>query len=162
MRHPTFRILIALLMAACAPLCCCQASSWLGFVRGTAAAAAPTLAFSSAEDGSDGDKAPCCELCIKRSSQKRSQHENEQTPCESGCKVCPSCQGVAGGSGLDGHVKVPQFNAGEILPPPFLWAVLCCVIEPHGVLISGPARDGQPACARANRELLRWQCALIV
>lgn len=157
MRHPTFRILIALLMVACAPLCCCQANSWLGFVRGTAQSNLTPVA-----DAADADDASCCELCIKRRNEKVRHHDDQQSPCESGCKVCPSCQGVAGGSGLDGYVKVPQFDAAEILPPPFMWSVLCGLLEPTDTLLV-PPHDGS-ACVhlRANRDLLRWQCALIV
>ena len=157
MRHPTFRILIALLMVACAPLCCCQANSWLGFVRGTA-----QTSIANTADASDADEASCCELCIKRKSEPPKHHDNGQTPCESGCKVCPSCQGVAGGSGLDGHIKPPQFDATELLPPPFRWAVVCFLLEPSDTQLI-PSHDGSTCVhLRANRELLRWQCALIV
>jgi hypothetical protein len=156
MRHPTFRILIALLMVACAPLCCCQASSWLGLVRGDSTAQPPIAAQS------DADEAPCCKLCIARTPPKPKHHDNGQTPCESGCKVCPSCQGVAGGSGLAGHVKVPHFDATEVLPPPCMWVVVCRLIEPTDMLLIPPQDSGTSVHLRANRELLRWQCALIV
>jgi hypothetical protein len=43
-----------------------------------------------------------------------------------------------------------------------MWVVVCRLIEPTDMLLIPPQDSGTSVHLRANRELLRWQCALIV
>ena len=152
MRHPLLRILVALFIGVIAPLCCC-----------TVQALAGNLCGGTHEVSVQSDS--CCHGC----SGDPTSSDEQQTPTDHDehapgkCPSCPSCQGTAVGAGVKfearGLALEQQFHALATLALAVLWELppLDARAAP-----SLPGWASAPPFLKANREALRWHCALLV
>ncbi len=156
MRHPLLRILVALLIGVVTPLCCCQAA----------------LLVDSACDGNHlvaAETDPCCggcstETASRQASDPQRDHSNEEQPLSPDeCPSCPSCQGTSGGTGVKAESRLPAFEQQWDALATFALAVLWTIPNPDAkVLPLSPGWALGPPYLKANREALRWHCALVV
>lgn len=151
MRNPLLRILAALVIGVWSPLCCCQVTALIG-----------TACRSIAE--APVAKAGCCSKCHEESKQRDGDHSNDPKGSPlSECPSCPSCQGTSSGAGLKAESTSPAIERACDTA-----AVIVAVVlhdQPRmGAMVRPilPSWWGDPPFVRANREALRWQCALIV
>lgn len=152
MRHPLLSILVALFIGVIAPLCCCQFAVLTGAACGEVhgVAAQP----DSCCRGCSGDPTP-------RDEKQTPTDHDEHTPGE--CPSCPSCQGTAVGTGVKFEAKVSaldqQLHALATIALAVLWELppLDARAAP-----SWPGWASNSPFLRANREALRWHCALLV
>jgi hypothetical protein len=151
MRHPLLRILVALLIGVVTPLCCCQAMAIVGSGCGLGHAAA------SVSDA-------CCGGCKDGSESGEGDAPVEpSTPHPSDCPSCPSCQGTASGPGLKADATLPTIEQAWNAIATCALAVVLDLPEADDAAHHGrPSWWRDPPCIRANREALRWHCALIV
>lgn len=152
MRHPLLRILVALLISVATPVCCCQAMALAGSVcDGRFAAAA--------------ESASCCHECSDDplSDQGQEVPTDEVPLSPSDCPSCPSCQGTAGGTGVKAEANLPVFkkvwNALATIAVAVLWSLP--PLDAQNAL-APPGWASDPPFLKANREALRWHCALLV
>jgi hypothetical protein len=152
MRHPLLRILVALLIGVVTPLCCCQAMALAGSICDGRHSAV-----------SNGDS--CCHECPRDPAPDQQQdaptNDHSEPPGE--CPSCPSCQGTAGGTGAKAEASLPVFeelsNGLSTIALAVLWSLP--PLEVH----DAPAPPGwaaDPPFVKANREALRWHCALLI
>ncbi|MBX3392756.1 MAG: hypothetical protein KF787_08920 [Phycisphaeraceae bacterium] len=146
MRHPLLRILVALLIGVWSPLCCCQAMALAGNVC----------------EGTHQIKTDSC--C-----HEESHPGEDETPANHGgslpvdCPSCPSCQGTSGGAGLTAEAKLPTLEQKWNALATIALAVLFDLPQSDEVISLGrPPWWNDPPFVKANREALRWHCALIV
>jgi hypothetical protein len=152
MRHPLLRILIALLIGVVTPVCCCQAMALAGSIC-DGRHSALTKSDSCCHECS-GDPAP---------DQPQDAPTDDDPGVPGECPSCPSCQGTAGGTGAKAEANLPVFekfwNALATIAVAVLWNLL--PLE----AVTAPAPPGwaaDPPFLKANREALRWHCALLV
>jgi hypothetical protein len=149
MRHPLLRILAALLIGVWSPLCCCQASAWMGRScsdRGHARAWGDE-SCGCCTDEAPSDDEPDCRF-----------PEDGTRP---GCPACPACQGSVGASGLIPSSKAQQYHMGiEAIPMPAHRSSATSLPWDDKLSILTPGHSS--AHIRANRAALRWHCALNV
>lgn len=152
MRHPLLRILVALLIGVITPLCCCQAMAMAGSVCG-----GPHEAVAAPDS--------CCHGCSEDSApaDEQSTPTDDDAPAPGKCPSCPSCQGTSAGTGAKVEARLPafeqQWDAISTLALAALWEL------PPRVLRIRPVPPGwthAPPYLKANREALRWHCALLV
>jgi len=152
MRHPLLRILVALLIGVATPVCCCQAMALAGGV-------------CDGRFGAAAESASCCHQCPDSplSDQEQEAPTDEVPPSPSDCPSCPSCQGTSGGTGVKAEANLPVFekvwNALATIAVAVLWSLLPLDAQ------NTPAPPGwaaDPPFLKANREALRWHCALLV
>jgi hypothetical protein len=156
MRHPLLRILVALLIGVVTPLCCCQAALLVG-------SACDGQHLVAAEIDS------CCGGCstetASRPASDRPQDDpnEDQPPSPGECPSCPSCQGTTGGTGAKAESRLPAFEQQWDALATFALAVLWTFPTPDAkVLPISPGWALDPPHLKANREALRWHCALVV
>lgn len=157
MRLPAIRVLIAVLLGLWSSLCCCQARAIIGQSCGGGQA----TQFTQAAPGSPRS---CCHSHDEQRDRGGDNHDPDGGDGDSQRKspVCPSCQSPQGTAGPKlesgpqdwerARVAVVTFVLADILPAP----------EHAPLVLSTPGRDSTPAAPRANRDALRWHCALIV
>ncbi len=152
MRHPLLRILVALLIGVVSPLCCCRAMAVVGTPCGGAHVAAV-------------ESESCCGGCVgdPASEQGREAPTDERPHAPGECPSCPSCDGVAGGAAAKVESKLPAFEP----QPEWLAAVTVAVLWNLPPLdltsaVRSPGWASDPPFLKANREALRWHCALLV
>lgn len=152
MRHPLLRILVALLIGVVTPLCCCQAMAMVGAVcdgRHERVATAKSCCH-----GCEGDSAPV-------DHQEPTPENGQSVPDE--CPSCPSCQGTSSGSGIKAEIKLPAFeqhwNALATMALAVLWNLPPLDSHKAPSLLDGAE---EPLFLRANRDALRWHCALVM
>lgn len=151
MRYPPLRILLALLIGVWSPLCCCQAKALAGI------ACSPSLAAEAATDS-------CCHECNDESVPSDDDWPDEHGGSPPGdCHSCPSCRGISVGAGLQTESKLSMDEQG--------WNALATLALPvlHGhprpddaIVASRPSWWESPPHVRANRDVQRWHCALIL
>lgn len=164
MRHPMLRILVALLIGVWSPLCCCQASVLAGTACGTMHRAEPVVQ-SLAQNAISA----CCHRC----DGTLLPEEGGSTSDGSGsvptgdppgsCPSCPTCQGLSNSVGLQIDAKFPSLDQQWNALATLALAVLFRLAEPEDAIIARmPPWWGSPPHIKANREALRWHCALVV
>lgn len=152
MRNPLLRILVALLLGVVTPLCCCVIQTSLGNACGNRHAAAVTIDT-------------CCTGCSNdpASDFEQDTPADDQQPSQEDCPSCPSCQGTSGGTGAKAEVTLTalehQWNALATMALAVLWNLPTTDIE---AVASAPGWADDPPHLKANREALRWHCALLV
>jgi len=152
MRHPLLRILVALLIGVASPLCCCQAMAMAGGVCG-----------ERHEVAAKADS--CCQGCSgdPSSDQEQDAPEQEDPHTPGKCPSCPSCQGTSAGTGVKAEARLPafepQWDALSTLALAALWELPPTALQFKTVL---PGWSHDPPFLRANRDALRWHCALLV
>jgi hypothetical protein len=156
MRHPLLRILVALLIGVVTPLCCCQAALLVG----------------SACDGKHlvaVEMDSCCggcstETASHRASDPQPDDSNEEPPLSPDeCPSCPSCQGTSGGTGVKAESRLPAFEQQWDALATFSLAVLWTIPTPDARVVPlSPGWALGPPHLKANRDALRWHCALVV
>ncbi len=151
MRHPLLRILVALLIGVVTPLCCCQAMALAGSLCNGRQAAATEL-------GS------CCHECpLDPASDQRQTPTDDQPPLPGECPSCPSCQGTSGGTGAKSEASLPAFEQQWHASAMVAIAVVWNFSNPGPEATpSQPRWTADPPHLKANREALRWHCALLV
>ena len=152
MRHPLLRILVALLIGLVTPLCCCQAMAMAGGGCGDRHEVAP------APDA-------CCHGCSQDSApdRQRSKPTGDDSSAPGKCPSCPSCQGTSSGTGMKADVRLPAFEQQWNVLVASALASLGMIETPQCVLApSPPVWALGPPHLKANREALRWHCALVV
>lgn len=153
MRNPLLHILVALLVGVVAPLCCCQAMAVAGVVcEGQHAAAIEAVTIEADS---------CCE---EHPGDPRSgQETDDQPPSPEKCLTCPSCQGTSGGTSMKAEVNLlsseQAWNALATIALAVMWDLP--PLE-AGAAEAPPGWTDTPPFLRANREALRWHCALLV
>jgi len=118
----------------------------------------------------EADEGRCGEGCCGRSTDERVEtgHGKEEpaqhthVPGES-CPSCPSCAGPIGGAGLAEVTRYALDEAiggmsGAIAAVTFWWSEHAGRSDELGLEWPGE----RPRLKRANREALRWHCALMV
>lgn len=151
MRHPLLRILVALLIGLWSPLCCCQAMTLAGSI----------CDFVAAEQASSDS---CCQ---NRESPPPGADDcsldQGEVPAPTECSSCPSCQGTSGGAGSNAESRLPsvshEFNSVATLAS---CRVFGLSKPDEAVKPSGLSWWRTPLHLRANRDSLRWHCALVV
>lgn len=156
MRHPLLRILVAFVIGVWSPLCCCQAMA---------------LAGTACDGGHAAVSEPdsCCGGCLIDPTSDHEQQaptedqDDDQGSAPGECPSCPSCEGNPSGTGVNAEVKLPafeqQWDALTTLAVAVLWNL------PPLDAQAAPAPPGwanAPPFLKANREALRWHCALQV
>ncbi|MBL0870618.1 MAG: hypothetical protein IBJ18_08590 [Phycisphaerales bacterium] len=152
MRHPLLRILVALLIGVIAPLCCCQVMGLTGSVCGGRHEVA--TASESCCQGCSGDP-------VSSDEQQTPSDGNEHAPRK--CPSCPSCQGTAVGTAVKFEARVQvldqQLHALATIALAVLWELPTLDARAAPSL---PGWASDPPFLKANREALRWHCALLV
>lgn len=152
MRHPSLRILVAVLIGVIAPLCCCQASTFAGVLCDGRQEV--TLAAST-----------CCHECSdeRDSLPQRDSSNNDQQSPPGKCPSCPSCQGVPAGAGVKSEAGRADLDQQLHALATLALAVVLDLppLNTH-VATAMPAWLADPPFVRANRATLRWHCALTV
>lgn len=156
MRHPVLRILVAVLTGLLSPLCCCQAALLLG----------DGCTFADPQMGTQTVSACCCEDDNSETEQSGSRIDGDsESPDLPGddCKSCPSCQGVAAGTGLAHLSATPNTGLDvDSLATAALAALADELDVARAFLTLSPALRRESPHLRSNRAALRWHCALIV
>ena len=149
MRHPLIRILVALLIGVCTPLCCCQAMA---------------LARTACESTLDPQEksAACCQSChAQPSSNEESAPEDHEGSLPRDCPSCPSCQGASDEAALKVEAKFSTLDQELNAIATIAFLVLSDLPMPDPAMIAGlPSWRGDRLFIKANREALRWFCAL--
>jgi len=162
MRHPLLRILVALLVGMITPLCCCRATAMLGTECGGWDARDARVARIQ---GIRIDS--CCDRPGNaRSNQTQDAPADDQQPSPEHaptCPACPSCNGTLTGTGINVENRSPvsEHEWDGIVTLALAMALECPPLQTQAVaLLSGWVSD--PPFLIANREALRWHCALLV
>lgn len=151
MRHPLLRILFALLIGAWLPLCCCQATA-------LARTACGGLHTPQVQANS------CCQGCDEepRHGEDYATGEHESS-LPGDCVSCPASQGTSGGAGLTVEAKLPTLEQKWNATASIALAVLFDLRQPDEATGPGhPLWWDDVASIKANRDALRWHCALII
>jgi hypothetical protein len=152
MRHPLLRILVALIIGVVTPVCCCQAMALAGSIC-DGRHAVVTKADSCCHECPDG----------RASDHRQEAPSDEQPPLPGDCPSCPSCEGTSGGTGAKAEVNLPVFekvwNALATIAVVVLWSLPPLEAQ---VAPAPPGWAADPPFLKANREALRWHCALLV
>lgn len=167
MKHPAFRIFIALFMAIWSPICCCQAAFFMGAGCGTEIASNEVISGMVSETS-------CCSRCGHQQEPSESDATSQssdqgpadrQSDCpDERCPSCPTCQGFAGGTGSTASLLLklvqPQLDVFATLH----LASLLTGIQSLPDTSTKPftCSRHEPAQPRAGRSALRWHCALVV
>lgn len=152
MRHPLLRILVALLIGVVTPVCCCQAMAFAG-------------SLCAGRNASVAKAGSCCHECPgdPTSDQQQNAPGNDHPGLPGECPSCPSCQGTSGGTGAKVEASLPVFekvwNALATIAFALLWNLPPLEAQ---AAIAPPVWAGDPPFLKANREALRWHCALLV
>jgi len=160
MRHPFFRVLVALLIGVWSPLCCCQAMTLVG--RACESTASDVVAQST-----------CCPNCPTETSEATedesrppaSAPDNGQSTHPDDCPSCPSCQGLSGGVGLNVEAELPTFEQQWSAIATIALAVILELPWTDEMMVRGRppwpwGGWGSPPHVKANRDAQRWHCAL--
>ncbi|MGD9688403.1 MAG: hypothetical protein AB7K52_04455 [Phycisphaerales bacterium] len=152
MRHPVLRILVALFIGVVSPLCCCQVMELTGSACGGTHEV--TAKSESCCSGCSSDPAPIHD-------QQAPADDDEHSPGK--CPSCPSCQGTSVGAGVKFESKTPVLNHQLHALATLALAVVWNPPLPAAQAVpSLPAWAFDPPYLKANREALRWHCALLV
>lgn len=151
MRHPLLRILVAVLLAAWSPLCCCQAAAWAGSACGGP---------DRVEIISDA----CCDVdhgaAAARTPMVLMDQHRLPDGEPGGCSTCGTCQDAPA---LGVESKLPslerEWNADGV---PAACATPAWTMAERAVAPVLPAMADGPPHVRANRAAQRWHCALMV
>lgn len=152
MRHPLLRILVALFIGVITPLCCCVVQAVAENACGGQHSAAVELAS-------------CCNGCSTQPGSDQDQDDPTEEPPSSPekCPSCPSCQGTSGGTGAKAEIRVPAIE--QVLDALATIALAAFWNLPPLDAEAAPPLPGwasDPPFLKANREALRWHCALLV
>lgn len=152
MRHPLLRILMALLIGVCTPMCCCRAMALAGSVCD-----GRFVTLTEAES--------CCQKCSRdHAPDQRPEAPAHDDSCPpGGCPSCPSCQGASSIAGVKAEASVAVFE--EVLNTlATIDLSLLCVLAPLDFepALKRPGWATDPPFLKANRDAQRWHCALLV
>lgn len=151
MRHPLLRILVALLIGVVTPLCCCQAMALAGSI-------------CDGRHAETTSSASCCHECPgdPGPDQQQDSPTDDDSDTPGDCRSCPSCQGASGGAGAKAEVNLPAIekvlDTLETIAVAVLWSLPPLESQDAS---APPGWAAAPPFLKANREALRWHCALL-
>ncbi len=161
MLESMFKLLLALLVGIVSPLCCCEA---------TALAGTSCAVVGVATSDTRSDEASCCGGCRDRASDAAALAPHQvaskaapRDPTHPGtCPTCPKCKGVQS-IALDHGPKLPALdNTWTTLATITIAAILDSSHSMNSIGSRPPSWRADPPSVKANRDALRWHCALIV
>lgn len=152
MHQPILRIIVALLIGVWSPLCCCQAMAFIG--GACDGRPSPTASVESC-------CADCSDVPARSTNENSPLGDRESHPPD--CPSCPSCQALSGEAVLQVEAKSPTLDNEWTAIATI--ALLGQIDPPHAdepMDLRHPSWWHGPPFLRANREALRWHCALIL
>lgn len=160
MSHPFLRILAAVFLAFVSPLCCCQAMAVVGFGHECADAVTEEVQEQACAGGCCG-KVAASQTVADEPAIVDPRDDRSSRPGDP-CPECPVCQTAASntGSGLVPEVKVADADWVAVVFVAAIWGDWMPVVRPVGSI---PERgERETVCVMSGRNVLRWQCALMV
>lgn len=146
-------VILAILIAAASPLCCCRLATWTGFGTGPQCVESiPTTSLDDVDLDLWIDPSPCS--CCEHSATVAGDHPARKTkPCDQ----CPSCSGESDSIIVVKPAIVTQPAADWVMmdfgvpaPPPI----------PQMAWRPSPPWEAVWKPPTSGREVLRWRCAL--